>query len=248
MDQTMTLATPPALDVLGKGEGISLFLDFDGTLVDIAPTPDSISVKSGLSSGLERLADRLSGRLALISGRSLEDIEQHLGKADIAKAGSHGLDRVRSNGMRLGEEPPAFPDRVIEEASNFVANFDGLNVERKQHGVALHFRGAAEYEAQASAFAELLAGMYDLVVKRGKCVVELVHPQADKASAVRAFMEETLFAGTMPVFVGDDVTDEDGFVAAREFGGFGILVGDRMGSCAKYGLRDPAEVHEWLGL
>lgn len=226
---------------------LTLFLDFDGTLVEIAPTPDTIEVPSNLAVRLHDLADRLDGRLALISGRALSDMEIYLGRLQIARAGSHGIDRRHADGSALDREPEIFPEDVRAELSRFT-EASGFSLESKPHGAALHYRARPELEGKGLEFAEKIARAHHLQVKRGKCVIELVRPGADKGGAVRAFMADAMFAGTRPVFIGDDVTDEDGFAAVMEFGGTGILIGDREPSLAQYRLTGPAQLYDWLGL
>ena len=218
---------------------LALFLDFDGTLVDIAATPEAIQVPDDLSRRLHDLADRLDGRLALISGRSLDDVERYLPRLHIARAGSHGIDRRRADGGALDSEPQAFPAEVQARLSEFAAAA-GFTLETKPHGGALHYRSRPELEDEGLQFAQKLAAAHALKVKRGKCVIELVRPGADKGGAVRAFMADPAFAGSLPVFIGDDVTDEDGFAAVGEFGGAGILIGDRTPTLAQYQLAEPA--------
>ncbi|GAA0280698.1 trehalose-phosphatase [Alteraurantiacibacter aestuarii] len=232
--------------MLGNGP-LALFLDFDGTLVEIAPTPDAIEVPQALAARLHDLAARLEGRLGLISGRGIADIESHLGPLQIARAGSHGIDRRLPDGTPLGGQPLAFPRSVSDELQAF-ACANGFSLESKPHGAALHYRARPELEGQGLAFAQDLAGRHQLLLKRGKCVIELVHPGADKGGAVRAFMQDDMFAGSRPLFIGDDVTDEDGFAAVLEFGGTGILIGDREPTLAQYRLADPAQLYQWLGL
>ena len=140
-----------------------------------------------------------------------------------------------------------FPE-VAEAVRAFAERRAGLAYEAKSHGAALHYRAAPQLEAEAIAFVERVAAEHGLAVKRGKCVAELVPRGADKAAAVHAFMGEKAFRGALPIFIGDDATDEDGFRAATELGGFGIVVGERPSPFARYRLSTPAEVHAWLEL
>ena len=247
MDSAPKLSTPPALAELGRERQVALFLDFDGTLIDIAATPDSIVVPATLAARLKALSRRLDGRLALISGRAIASLEKHCGPLEVALAGTHGLSRFSARKERLGAEPRPLPDGVFEALTDFASD-EGFHLERKAFGAAHHYRADPSLAERAEAFAGSLAVKHGLMVKRGKYVVELVPPGADKGAAVRAFMEEPPFAGACPVFVGDDVTDEDGFEAADELGGFGILVGGRAPTAARYALADPRAVVEWLGL
>jgi trehalose 6-phosphate phosphatase len=248
MADSTELGPPPALAALEAAGPVALFLDFDGTLVDIAPTPEAIAVPEGLSARLEALSRRLGGRLALVSGRSTANIAAHLGAIGIARAGSHGVERITAAGARLGPEPAPIPAELDAAMREFAAAHPGLGYEGKSHGAALHYRAAPQLEHAAIAFAERQAIMHGLWVKLGKFVVELVNQGADKAAAVRAFMAAEPFVGARAVFIGDDVTDEDGFRAAGERGGFGIVVGARAGTLARHCLDRPAKVHEWLHL
>lgn len=240
------LPSPPALDSLRESGPVALFLDFDGTLVDLAPTPDGIAVPETLNAALHALGERLEGRLALVSGRAIVDIESHLGPVQLARAGSHGSDCRMADGTNLGDVPSGLSEDILAEIAQF-AKEKGFAREDKPHGAALHYRSDPTLEGDGLAFANTLAAEHGLDVKRGKCVIELVGQGANKGSAVEAFMAEAPFKGATPVFIGDDVTDEDGFAAATAAGGFGILVGARE-SVAKFGLADPAAVHHWLGL
>ena len=247
MQGILQLPAPPDLDVLQASGPLALFLDFDGTLVEIAPTPDGISVPVTLADRLHRLSDRLDGRVALVSGRAIADIEGFLGSLRLPRAGSHGIDRRLADGSVLGTAPDAFPAIVKGKLDAFVSD-SGFVLETKPHGSALHFRSDPTLEEEGLEFATQLAAEHGLQVKRGKCVIELVRPGADKGGAVHAFMQHEGFAGSRPYFIGDDVTDEDGFAAVQEYGGAGILVGDREPTRAQYRLAGPSALHDWLGL
>ena len=247
MDSAAKLSMPPPLAELGRERPVALFLDFDGTLIDIAATPDSIVVPHDLAARLQALSRRMEGRLALVTGRAVANLEQHCGPLGVALAGSHGLSRFSAAREQLGRVPRPLPESVFEALAEFADGAD-FHLERKPFGAALHYRADPSLAERAEAFAGSLAVEHGLMVKHGKYVVELVPPGADKGAAVRAFMDEPPFAGSRAVFVGDDVTDEDGFEAAGQFGGFGVLVGRRNVTAARYGLPDPAAVIGWLGL
>ncbi len=238
---------PPPLAELAAHQPVALFLDFDGTLVEIAPEPDAIRVPADLAARLHRLRDRMGGRVALVSGRALDNLEAHVGPCELARAGSHGLHCMRPDGSTAGTPPQALPDEVVAMLRAFAAA-NGLHYEAKSHGGALHFRTSPSIEPDVRRFAAPLAEKFGLDIKPGKAVVELVHPGASKAVAVRAFMAEPPFAGALPIFVGDDVTDEDGFSAAAACGGFGLAVGERISEGARFHLASVAAVHNWLEL
>ncbi|KWV92735.1 trehalose-phosphatase [Erythrobacter sp. YT30] len=242
-----SLPAPPSLPAWAAPGRPSLFLDFDGTLVDIASGPDAIEPRQRLAQDLCRLAEKLEGALAIISGRGIADIEKHIGPIEVAAAGSHGSDIRRADGSNVGDPPQALPE-AMEARLRAFARENGLDFEYKPHGGALHYRSSPDQEDAAKGFAAQLARDHGWELQHGKCVVELVEGHSDKGTAVAAFMEEAPFAGTKPLFIGDDLTDEKGFAACETLGGGGILVGDRTPTKAHYRLPDVASVHRWLGL
>lgn len=247
MDPASLLPAPPGLETLLEEGGLSLFLDFDGTLVGLAPRPEAIRPAARLGERIAGLADRLDGCLALVSGRALSDIERHIGPLGVASAGSHGTDIRARDGRVIGVSPRSLPAALQRELRGF-AERNGLDYEDKPHGGALHYRRRPEQEGAARRFASALAETHGWALQEGKFVIELVAPGASKGGAVRALMAEPPFAETRPVFIGDDLTDEAGFAACEDHGGFGILVGDRVPTAARFRLPDVDSVHRWLAL
>ena len=245
MRSTLELSSPPALATLLKGGETALFLDFDGTLVELASAPDAIVPVPRLADHIAQLSRRLDGRCAIISGRAIDDIEQHIGPLSVAMAGSHGSDIRSASGDPIGGGAKSLPPE-IENALRTYAKDNDIDYEHKAHGGALHYRSNPDEGPSAVAFAEELAAKHGWEAQGGKCVIELVAGTGDKGSAVRAFMASEVFAGAKPIFIGDDLTDEAGFAACQELGGMGILVGEREGSCAQFHLPDVASVHKWL--
>jgi trehalose 6-phosphate phosphatase len=233
----------PPLSIL---DGAALFLDFDGTLVELADAPDAISVAPDVPPLLARLDRRLEGRLALVSGRSIGDLERHLDCSGIGVSGSHGLElRLRDGGhLTLGGRHDLSAAR--QEVHRLASAAPGLIVEDKPFSIALHYRQAPAEEARVAKAMSELAGRTGLALQEGKMVVELRPAGADKGDAVRAFMAEPGFAGARPLFVGDDLTDEDAFAAAASMGGGGILVGPRRATAAHWRLPDVRAVIAWL--
>jgi len=239
----MTGLPPPPPALL---EGASLFLDFDGTLVDFVVDPAKASVGEPLRDLLLRLSDRLDGRLAILSGRSLDELTARLGLGEIAMAGSHGLERRSADGhVTRAPIPPGFAVAAAK-AREFAGRHD-LLLEVKAAGIALHYRDARQAEMAVEDFARALAEKCGLELQRGKCVRELRVPGADKGDAVRAFMAEPSFIVGSPVAMGDDLTDEHAFIAATELGGCGILVGEARASAAHFALPTVAAALAWLG-
>ncbi|WP_298333202.1 trehalose-phosphatase [uncultured Erythrobacter sp.] len=245
MHSALALGAPPALATLLTGEGIALFLDFDGTLVELAPRPNAISPIMKFASRCANLADRLEGRCALVSGRSIDDIERHVGPLNMAIAGSHGSDIRSANGASLGDGACPLPAEIETALRNFAAERD-VDYEHKPHGGALHYRRNPSQGASAEAFARNLAQKHGWKAQSGKCVIEIVAGKSDKGSAVHTFMASSVFKGARPFFIGDDLTDEAGFAACRELGGAGVLVGTREETVAQYRLPDVSSVHTWL--
>ena len=224
----------------------SLFLDFDGTLVELASTPDSVSLSDDVRSLLRKLQFRLSGRLALLSGRSMADVRSYLRPLDVAVAGSHGLELAQaSEDSVVLEAPSGLPDAILQ-LKQLESAEPGVLVEAKPGGAAIHYRRAPAAEAICRETAARVAKEIGMVLQYGKMVVELKHPSADKGQALRQFMSAPPFAGTSPVFIGDDLTDEDGFAAARELGGAGILVGPERPTRATFRLENVGAVQAWL--
>lgn len=233
--------TPPPTDLAG----ISLFLDFDGTLVEIADAPDAVIVRPALIGVLEALADRLPGRIAIVSGRSLAQIDTLLGPFTrrIAVAGSHGAE-LRPPGLDAAAAGPPAALQSAAEAFDLYAARPGLLVERKTMGVALHYRQAPQFEDGAVALATDLAARHGLFLQRGKMMVEL-RADGDKGRAIAALLASQAMSGTRPLFFGDDLTDEDGFVVAAAAGGAGILVGPPRQTAARHRVADVAAVLAW---
>ena len=251
MHRTIGLASPPSLADLIAGGPVSLFLDFDGTLVELAPQPDGISVPDQIATKLTYLANRLDRRCALVSGRSVDDLRHYVGEAEIGWAGSHGLDVRDIGGNQLSDVPNGFPADLEQALTDFAAKHE-LRFEQKPHGGALHYRQSPEKGDLAHEFVEKLAAEHGWHAQSGKCVAELVPRKASKGEAVYAFMKSATFAGSRPFFLGDDLTDEAGFEASAKLGGAGIIVGERAvqnaETKAKFALPDVTSVHEWLAL
>lgn len=242
LEQDGLLAAPPKM----VGARLSLFLDFDGTLVEIAERPQDVIVAPGLPGALEALRDRLDGRLAVISGRSLAVLDELLGGTTIAMAGSHGGEFRTAGAIHAEALAEPLPRPLCEALAAFAEQNGPLVFEAKPCSAAVHYRDRPQMGDTLFAFAVELGAKYGAHVKHGKMVVELTMPGSDKGNAVNRFMSMAPFAGSRPLFVGDDVTDEDAFAAVRRFDGGGILVGPMRPTHALWRLNDVAAVHRWL--
>lgn len=238
------LSLPPIFSAAGH----ALLVDFDGTLVPLVDRPDDVVVDAGLIALLAELHRAFEGRLAIVSGRSIEQLDAMLGAAAaaITLAGSHGAE-VRHRGERIQPPRPAGLDPAAADVRAYVAMNPGTIAEIKSFGVALHYRLAPALEADARAAAVAIAARHGLAVQPGKMMIELHVAGADKGDAVTTLLAMPPMTGSVPIFIGDDLTDEPALAAAEALGGFGILVGKGRDTAARHGLGDVAGVRRWLG-
>ena len=204
----------------------ALFLDFDGTLVDIAEHPHDVEVPSALVPTLRSLSEYLGGAVAVISGRPISQIDDFLRPLQLAAAGVHGAERRSSGGeLTLLSTHPL--DVVEQAARKLAAQNAGLLVESKRGSLALHYRQAPELEELClSTMQQAVQESPGITLLRGKMVVEAKPGGASKGGAIEKFMREPPFAGRAPLFVGDDITDEVGFSTVQRLGGLGVKVGE----------------------
>ena len=235
------LSSPPV--VLSRP---ALFLDMDGVLAPLAETPDAVVPDARRTAVIRGVVERLNGRVAIISGRTIDEIDRISDRAAASASGVHGLERRRADGsLDRTEADPAVRDAVAA-FHDFAESRPGVIVEDKAVSAGLHFRQAQGESGAVAALAEKLAGETGLTLQAGNLVVELKTPGTDKGTALTAFMAEAPFEGALPVMLGDDLTDEDGFRAAAALGGFGVLVGPPRETAARYGLPDVDAVLAWL--
>jgi trehalose 6-phosphate phosphatase len=224
-----------------------LFLDVDGTLLELADTPGGVAVDAALHPLLARLREASRGAVALVSGRTIGSIDQLLNTGGLPVAGLHGCERRDARGT-LHVAPIAREQLADLRAGleRLVARHPGLLLEDKGAGIALHFLKARELENEVRAEVALLAAplVPRFAILDGHAVIEVKPAAHTKDSAVMAFMEEPPFAGRMPIFIGDDQTDYDGFAAVRRHDGMAIAVGSRVK--AEWWLPGPAAVRSWL--
>ncbi len=228
------------MDPLPPFRNAALLLDMDGTLIDLAPTPDAVVVAPGLRGALTTLRDALGGALAIVTGRPIETVDWLFGATPGAVAGEHG-GAIRH---RFGEAVertalPSPPASWLEAAEILVGSFPGALLERKARGFALHYRQAPEArEVFRAALSALVEASPAFQLLPAHMLWEVRPRGVDKGSAVVALMQRPPFASRVPVFIGDDLTDEDGMREARIRGGAGYRV-DAV-------FQDPAGVRSWL--
>jgi len=227
----------------------ALFLDIDGTLIEIAPTPAAVTVHPETVPLLQRLVAATGGALAVVSGRPLREIDQLLAPLELPAAGLHGLEQRDARGVVSRVDPDHGALLRIRDAfRELAAGARGALVEDKGASLALHYRAAPELEPEALGRAEALVadlgGRFHVL--RGKMVIEIKPADSHKGDVVDAFMAEPPFAGRRPVFIGDDVTDEDGFDAVNRMGGESIRVGPAKKTAAKWRVASVATLRDWL--
>lgn len=226
----------------------ALFLDVDGTLLEIAATPDAVEVPAHAVAAIAAAYERLSGAVALISGRSIPDLDRLFAPLVLPAAGSHGAQRRTAAGLFSGRQDAArlAPARAL--LMRWVMAHPGALLEDKQDSLALHYRNVPQLEPGARrAVAEAINAVGPAFhVQEGKMVLEIKARATSKGQAIEEFMEEAPFKGRRPVFIGDDLTDEAGFEAVNRLGGHSIAVGAVRPTRARWRLRDASHVLGWL--
>ncbi len=230
-------------------DNIALFLDVDGTLLEIAPTPSAVKVPAALRNTLQLAAERESGALAFISGRGIAELDRLFAPSVFPAAGLHGLERRTATGSIEKPQIDLRALHAVRDALAALANAHaGLLLEDKGMVLAMHYRLAPQQERTVldamTALAKPLGDRFAL--KRGKCVIELAPSGYTKRDAIEAFMREQPFAGRTPVFVGDDLTDEDGFDAVNALRGYSVRVGPPGETRARFSFGSVSAVVAWL--
>jgi trehalose 6-phosphate phosphatase len=236
---------PPVLRI---AEHCAIFLDFDGTLTNLERRPDQVVVDGGLLYLLDALYVATAGATAVVSGRSIEDLDALLTPLRLPVAGIHGAQRRRADGTI---EKCAIPSTLVWQTRMTLRmrlrHYEGLFIEDKGCAFAVHYRGAvglplSRLRAELERIAAASRGIFE--VREGAEVLELRPRACNKAAALESFMTEAPFAGRLPIFIGDDQTDLAGFAAVARAKGTGIAVGSRV--TAPWWLEDPAAVRSWL--
>lgn len=225
----------------------ALFLDFDGTLADIVDTPGAVTVHPAMPDLLARLDRSTGGAVAIVTGRAIDDVDRFLAPLQLPMAGVHGMQRRGAGGdlvaVPVDEHAMATVRRRLEEAS---AAMPGTLVETKPGSVVLHYRRRPELAAECIDAAHMATkGIEGLQILHGKMVVEIKTGGATKGDAVAAFMVEAPFHGRVPVFAGDDVTDEDAFQEVARRSGVSIKIGDGD-TAAKFRTDGTTAFRRWL--
>jgi trehalose 6-phosphate phosphatase len=248
-EETSPDAVPVPRSLVPHLSQSAILLDIDGTLVDLAPTPREVWVAPGLAKTLNRLLKRTSGALALVSGRSLNDIDLIFAPEQFPAVGGHGAEmRLSTDSEAVASHAPPM-DRELKLRLAAIAKLSpGILLEDKGYSLALHYRLAphaekAIYEAVSLIRADLPNAPIEVLP--GKCVCEIKHSGFNKATGVRELMTHEPFKGRYPIFIGDDVTDEAVFGIMPDLGGLAFSVGRRAQGVAGH-FDEPRDVREWL--
>ena len=226
-----------------------LFVDVDGTLVDLAPRPEYVHATEDILATLDSLYFALGGALAVVSGRRIEDIDRIFSPLRLPASGIHGAQIRRSPDSPIFEGPvPDIPAAVASAAADVAARHPGAFIENKGKALAVHWRAIPDQDRELWAGLTAAVERVDpsLTLMRGHCVFEIKSPTTTKGDAVRTFMKAEPFANRTPVFIGDDITDIAGMAAVKTMGGCAYSVGQRLeGADAVFA--SPAAVRSWLG-
>ncbi|MDI4658458.1 trehalose-phosphatase [Xanthobacter autotrophicus] len=235
----------PAVCAQVRADTHAFFLDVDGSLIDIADHPDAVQVPEHLPQVLAALAEQADGALALVSGRTIQSLDMLLHPFGFAAAGSHGAQmRLAPDGKILSA--PALDVALAREVTAVADGFDGVFAEDKGTAIAVHYRAAPDAALTLRrALLDVLGARQDVRLMPGHCVFEVKPASLDKGTAVADFMGRAPFAGRIPLFIGDDFTDEAGFCAVAARGGLALAVGaPRPGAHGV--LADPRSVRAFL--
>lgn len=229
--------------------GHALYLDIDGTLLDIASTPDGVEVPADMVPLLQRLSLKLDGAVAFVSGRTVAGIDALFRPLQLPAVGVHGGEVRFGGGAVITDEAiVAELQRAQPLLREAIAPITGAWIEDKRCAIALHYRSVPERGREVLKVAELtVAGLGpDFATLVGKCVVEIRPRQLTKGAGMRRLMEQAPFRGRSPIFAGDDVTDEDAFELVNQLGGISVRVGAPARTAAAFTLADPEQLRRWL--
>lgn len=227
----------------------ALFLDVDGTLLDFAETPEQVSVPSGLPDLLRALHDFLGGALALVSGRPIATLDRLFAPLRLPAAGQHGAElRATALGEIVRTPPPSHLAEVSAGLRRFAATHPGILVEDKNASVAVHYRRAPQFRDELEAFtrAAIATNNEHMEILEAVMAFDVKLRSVDKGRAVAWFMNRPPFTGRVPVFIGDDHTDEYGFAEVAERAGYAIQVGTSRPRVTPWHIATPADLRQWL--
>ena len=235
------------IPVLGFNKPIAVFLDVDGTLLEFCDNPDDVYPAIELSTILNSLSSLLKGALALITGRKILEIDRIFHPLQLPIGGLHGLEHRDAKGEIKLVKNINFPKSIRSQLQFFGKMHPDCTIEDKGLTMAVHYRKAPKFEEKALKFVnKLIEEEKHFHAIHGNMAIEIKHIGVDKGQSISLFMENEPFVDKLPIFIGDDVTDEDGFKYINANNGISINVGKRTSSLARYNLDNVDAVHEWL--
>ena len=230
------------------GRDWALFLDIDGTLLDYVPRPEMARIPPPLRRTLAALQRALDGAVSVISGRAIADVDRLLAPLRLPAAGQHGAESRLSESRRIAAPPSAMLGSILARTYAYAKQHAAIYIEDKGASAAIHYRGAEDERDRLQSLLKdavaQSAGAFDLL--ESHLAFDIRPSDANKGRAVTWFMAAPPFAGRIPVFIGDDSTDEDGFAAVLALRGHAIKVGERRPTIAPWNFRNPAALREWL--
>jgi len=248
--QTLPATPQPAAPQVRSGlAGHALYLDIDGTILDLAPSPEAVEVPLWLVPLLQQLSLKLDGAVAFVSGRRIAAIDALFAPMKLPAVGVHGGEiRIAGDSVVVDEALAGELQSALPLLHDAIAHIRGVWLENKGCAIALHYRSVPERGREVLKVAELIVASLGpaFAVLVGKCVVEIRPRHLTKGAGIRRLMEQAPFRGRSPIFAGDDVTDEDAFEVVNQLGGISVRVGESAASAATYRLADPDALRSWL--
>jgi trehalose 6-phosphate phosphatase len=234
--------------VLARAGSCALFIDIDGTLLGVAPTPNSVYVPSGLVPLLDGVRRGLGGAMAVLTGRRIADVDRLFAPLCFVASGVHGTELRADPGAPITTLAPEIPSSIVQAMSGIRGMAPGVLVEPKGCGVAVHYRNAplAQRALESDVAAILASSSYDLVLRKGRKVLEAVPRGYSKGTALTAIIASMPFKGRRPVMIGDDVGDESALEAAERLGGVGLRVAGEHFSAEEADFGGVESVRAWL--
>ena len=229
--------------------GHALYLDIDGTILDLAPSPEAVEVPVWMVPLLQRLSRKLDGAVAFVSGRPIAAIDLLFRPLNFPAVGVHGGEVRTPNGeILVDDQLTAELQAAVPLLHEAIGRIRGVQLENKRSVIALHYRNVPERGREVLKVAELIVGSLgsQFSVLMGKCVVEIRPRHLTKGSAMRRLMERAPFRDRVPIFAGDDTTDEDAFEVVNGLGGISLRIGEEAPTAAKYRLATPDQLRGWL--
>lgn len=237
---------------LGSSNGLAghaLYLDIDGTILDLAPSPDAVEVPNYLVTLLQRLSNQLQGAVAFVSGRTIAAIDRLFEPLKLPTIGVHGGE-VRTPDGQIKLHTSGVSKLIAAEPllKQGIVNMRGVLLENKRSAIALHYRNAPNCGREVLKVTELVAGVMgsEFAVRLRKCLVEIRPRHVTKGAALLRLMERAPFCGRTPIYAGDDSADEDAFEVVNRLGGISIHVGETAPTAAHCQVPDPGQLRSWL--